>query len=112
VHVGGVQEASISWEKRQAEVRAKLQQDTDAAAWNSWWENLGGKANVMGHAVLLFYGNRLQQRPDGLCMRGSHHHHYHHYTRVSSRLCKSNNFIHVSARTVLDRSSCLKASGA
>lgn len=38
-----VQEASISWEKRQAEVRAKLQQDTDAAAWNSWWENLGGE---------------------------------------------------------------------
>lgn len=42
-----VQEASIAWEKRQAQVRAKLQQDTDAAAWNSWWENLGGEGLLL-----------------------------------------------------------------
>lgn len=47
VHVCRVQEASISWEKRQAQVRAKLQQDTDAAAWNSWWENLGGEGLLL-----------------------------------------------------------------
>lgn len=37
------QEASISWEKRQAEVRAKLQQEADANAWTSWWDNVTGK---------------------------------------------------------------------
>lgn len=51
----GVQEASISWEKRQAEVRAKLQQDTDAAAWNSWWENLGGKTITLVAKGMLFF---------------------------------------------------------
>jgi hypothetical protein len=39
-----VQEASISWEKRQAEFRAKLQQQVDANAWTSWFDNLAGKA--------------------------------------------------------------------
>jgi len=44
--VGGVlaccQEASISWEKRQAEVRAKVQQEADMNAWTSWWDNMTG----------------------------------------------------------------------
>jgi hypothetical protein len=59
VHACGVQEASISWEKRQAEVRAKLQQDKDAAAWNSWWENLGGK--TMSWAMLSCWCFGLRQ---------------------------------------------------
>lgn len=35
-------EASISWEKRQAEVRAKVQQEADMNAWTSWWDNMTG----------------------------------------------------------------------
>lgn len=49
------QEASISWEKRQAEVRAKLQQQVDANAWTSWFDNLAGEAYVQAevHASYL-----------------------------------------------------------
>jgi hypothetical protein len=48
-----MQEASIAWEKRQAQVRAKLQQDKDAAAWNSWWENLGGECALCCHPLFM-----------------------------------------------------------
>lgn len=36
------QEASIAWEKRQAEVRAKVQQEADRNSWASWWDNVAG----------------------------------------------------------------------
>lgn len=41
--LGPLQEASIAWEKRQAEVRAKVQQEADANAWSSWWDNVAGE---------------------------------------------------------------------
>jgi hypothetical protein len=37
------QEASIAWEKRQAQVRAKVQQEADVNAWTSWWDNMTGQ---------------------------------------------------------------------
>lgn len=41
--LGALQEASIAWEKRQAEVRAKVQQESDANAWATWWDNVAGE---------------------------------------------------------------------
>ena len=32
----------MAWEKRQAEVRARVQQEADANAWTSWWDNMAG----------------------------------------------------------------------
>jgi hypothetical protein len=43
-----LQEASIAWEKRQAQVRAKVQQESDATAWNNWWANVAGERSTGG----------------------------------------------------------------
>jgi hypothetical protein len=41
------QEASMSWEKRQAAVRAKVQAEADAAViWNTWFTDVAGACGV------------------------------------------------------------------
>ncbi len=46
------QEASIAWEKRQAEVRAKVQQESDANAWNTWWDSVAGESTEPTSSVM------------------------------------------------------------
>jgi hypothetical protein len=49
--LGVLQEASIAWEKRQQVVRARRQQQKDAAAWaNFWADSVGGAAGANMYA--------------------------------------------------------------
>ncbi|KAF6266417.1 hypothetical protein COO60DRAFT_1474816 [Scenedesmus sp. NREL 46B-D3] len=47
-------EASLAWEKRQASMRAKLEQEEAASAWADWWSTVGGAsagANMYAQAA-------------------------------------------------------------